>query len=140
MQKQKIKYLALQSSYDQIELGLFVDQALISLICLSKFTASSQLIPAVQNILTQNLLTIGTLDFICANLGPAPFTTLRTTIVTVNGLSYASQVPLVGVNGLLVFAENALPEKQNLIIILNAYSKSVYYAIRTGLEVTYGWQ
>jgi len=140
MQKQKINYLTLQSNYDQIELGLFADQQLISEAQISKFTASSELVPTIKTSLEQSLLKLADLNFICANLGPAPFTTLRTTIVTVNGLGYASRIPLVGVNGLEVFAKNALPEVASLVIILNAYSKSVYYAIRSGKEVTYGWQ
>jgi tRNA threonylcarbamoyl adenosine modification protein YeaZ len=140
MQKQKINYLTLQSTYDQIEVGLFNQNQLVKLTSLSKFTASSELVPAIQNILAQNLLALNDLNFICANLGPAPFTTLRTTIVTVNGLSYASKICLVGVNGLHAFARNALPENKNLIIILNAYSKSIYYAFRTGTEINYGWQ
>lgn len=140
MQKQKINYLTLQSTYDQIELALFSKNQLVELAQVSKFTASSTLVPIIQNGLAQNQLALNDLDFICANLGPAPFTTLRTTIVTVNGLSYASKIPLVGVNGLHAFAKNALPEEQNLIVILNAYSKSVYYAFRIGDEISYGWQ
>lgn len=140
MQKQKINYLALQSNYEQIEVGLFTDQQLLSKTELSKFTAASQLIPTIQELLATHALNLKTLNFICANLGPAPFTTLRTTIVTVNGLGFANQVPLVGVNGLLAFAQNAKPNTKNLVIILNAYGQSVYYAYRTNGEITYGWQ
>lgn len=140
MQKQKINYLTLQSTYDQIEIGLFNQNQPVKTADISKFKASSELIPIIQTILAQNSLVLNDLAFICANLGPAPFTTLRTTIVTVNGLSYASKIPLVGVNGLLVFAQSVLPEEKNLIIILNAYSKSVYYAFRIDHQISYGWQ
>ncbi len=140
MQKQKINYLTLQSTYDQIEVALFSNQQQVNLICLSKFTASAGLVPAIKNCLEQYSLNFNTLDFICANLGPAPFTSLRTTIVTVNGISYAAKIPLVGVNGLATFASTALPDTKNLVIILNAYSKSVYYAIRINQTVNYGWQ
>ena len=140
MQKQKINYLTLQSNYDQIEFGLFNNQTQIDFVQISKFVASSQLIPAIHSCLNKNQLELCNLDFIGANLGPAPFTTLRTTIVTVNGIAYASQIPLVGVNGLVAFAQNSLPSTENLIIILNAFSKSIYYAIRSKQQIIYGWQ
>ena len=140
MQKQKINYLALQSTYSSVDLALFENQQCISFVQISKFTASSELIPAVKTSLAEHSMPLKELDFICANLGPAPFTTLRTTIVTVNGLGFATQIPLVGVNGLEAFAKTVLPENNNLIIVLNAFSKSIYYAIRRNNLVTYGWQ
>ena len=105
MQKQKINYLALQSTYSSVDLALFENQQCISFVQISKFTASSELIPAVKTSLAEHSMPLRELDFICANLGPAPFTTLRTTIVTVNGLGFATQIPLVGVNGLEAFAK-----------------------------------
>lgn len=140
MQKQKINYLVLQSTYASVDLALFKNQQRIDFAQISKFTASSELIPAIKSSLGKHDLALNDLSFICANLGPAPFTTLRTTIVTVNGLGFAMQIPLVGVNGLEAFAQTALPTKNNLIIVLNAFSKSIYYAIRQNNLVTYGWQ
>lgn len=140
MQKQKINYLTLQSNYDQIELGLFEDLNKINTAQLSKFTASSGLIPMIDTILKEKNLDLNNLDFMCANLGPAPFTTLRTTIVTINGISFATKIPLVGVNGLQIFTQQALPAHHNLVTIFNAFNKSVYFGIRTNGSVAYGWQ
>ena len=139
MQKQKINYLVLQSDYQQITVALFSDNQMLAQTQISKFIASSKLINTIKASLEKHSFSLTELAFICANLGPAPFTTLRTTIVTVNGLSYAKKIPLVGVNGLTVFAKEALPELNNLIIILNAYGHSVYYATRKGLDIAYGW-
>jgi tRNA threonylcarbamoyl adenosine modification protein YeaZ len=131
MQKQKINYLTLQSSYDHVEMALFENLQKTAFSQLSKFTASSGLIPLIESTLAQQNLALENLDFICASLGPAPFTTLRTTIVTLNGISFVTKVPLVGVNGIETFAQHALPECQNLVVILNAFNKSVYFGIRT---------
>jgi len=140
MQKQKITYLSLQSSYDQIEIGLFKDQQKIAETQISKFTASSLLIPCIKQLLQDHAILLNNLDFIGANLGPAPFTTLRTTIVTINGISFANKMPLVGINGIELFAKQALPTEHNLIIIWNAFNHSVYFGIRQNQIVTYGWQ
>lgn len=140
MQKQKINYLVLQSSYDQIEISLFEDSQKIRDSKLSKFTASSGLIPLIQSTLEQENLMLKDLNFICANTGPAPFTTLRTTIVTVNGIGYTTNLPLVGVNGLQTFTKQVMPDCQNVAVILNAFNRSVYFGIRSAGQVTYGWQ
>ena len=50
--------------------------------------------------LKQHALTFSGLAFIAAHQGPAPFTTLRVCLTTVNGFAFATQVPLIGVNGL----------------------------------------
>lgn len=140
MQKQKITYLALQSSYDHIEVALFEDLQKTRFTRLSKFTASSELIPLIKTTLEQQNLEINDLDFICASIGPAPFTTLRTTIVTLNGISFVTKLPLVGVNGLQAFTKEALSESENLVIILNAFNKGVYFGIRKAGQVTYGYK
>ena len=140
MQKQKINFLALQSSYDNIEVALFINHQEIACTKLSKFTASSMLVPTIKDILAKHSITFGQLNFIGANLGPAPFTTLRTTIVTLNGLSFVTKIPLVGVNGLEVFTKKALAAETNLAVILNAFNKSVYFGIRKDQQVEWGWQ
>ena len=140
MQKQEVSYLVLQSTYDGVEVALFKNARRLALAHISKFTASAQLIPTIQACLKQHNTNLGGVSFICANLGPAPFTTLRTTIVTANGISFVTKLPLVGVNGIAALAQSALPTEENLIVILNAFGKSIYYAIRTKQGVSYGWQ
>jgi tRNA threonylcarbamoyl adenosine modification protein YeaZ len=138
MQKQKIIYLALQSTYDQIEVVLFREKQPLNKISLSKFSASAQLIPTIQTLLIDNNLSLDGLDFICASLGPAPFTTLRTAITTINGLSFVKKIPLIGINGITTFVENYT---DNITVgVLNAYGKSVYYAINNKTKIDFGWK
>lgn len=156
MQKSKITYLVLQSTYQQIEVALFKDGQRLEHAIVSKLQASSQLIKTIQLILVREIVEwidirkelkeiapiateLEQLDFICANLGPAPFTTLRTTITTVNGISFATKIPLVGVNGLESFAKFAIPAAENLVVIWNAFGESAYYAVRKNQKVEYGW-
>ena len=96
---------------------------------LSKFKASSLLLPHLDQTLKEHNLSLSNLAFFAANYGPGPFTTLRTVIATLNGIAFARNVPLVGVDGLKAFIE----EYQNspyerTVCILNAFSHDVYYA------------
>ncbi len=45
------------------------------------------------------------LAFIAAHQGPAPFTTLRVCLTTVNGFAFATGMPLIGINGLQELVE-----------------------------------
>lgn len=122
-------FLAIQHTYNGIELALFRGPALIEQQALSKFHASAQLIPSLSAMLQRNNLTLSDLAFISAHQGPGPFTTLRVVIATINGIAYAHNIPLVGVNGLEAFLkEYADPRGTRTICMLNAFNHDVYYA------------
>lgn len=139
MQKQKIIYLVLQSTYEQVEVALFQGHKQLDLIVVPKNIASGQLIPTLEQILTRNQRHLKELTFIGANLGPAPFTTLRTVISTLNGINFATQIPLVGVNGITTLAQEC-PNTKPVIAILNAFGDSLYYALKTEADLQFGWE
>ena len=97
--------------------------------------ASSLLVPYIKQILEKNSLKISDLDFICADQGPGAFTSLRVTIATINGISFASKIPLIGIDGLDALNQETLSDvmlkKQGvpeiLIVLLNAYNNEVYF-------------
>ncbi len=106
MSQQKIVhsyYLVLQSTYDLIEIGLGVDHTLLDQLSLNKMDANRDLILEINKLLLKHDLNLTQLSFIGTNLGPAPFTSLRVVIATVNGLAFATGIPLIGVNGLQAF-------------------------------------
>ena len=123
------KFLVIQTNYLGIEIGLFEGETLIGLATVDKFNASQRIISLIHEILTNNSLFLDDLSFIAANQGPGPFTSLRVVISTVNGLSFATEKPLIGIDGLKAFAE----EYPNTTILLNAYNKDVYYHLSGAL-------
>ncbi len=123
-------FLTLQAHYTNFEVGIFSDNTLLSYYTDDKKYASRDLVPIIQSILTKNKINVTDLDGIIVNKGPAPFTSLRVIITTANGLSFADNVPLIGVNGL----EALLLEHKNLawpitVALLNAFNNDVYYGI-----------
>jgi tRNA threonylcarbamoyl adenosine modification protein YeaZ len=121
-------YLAIQSTYHNLELGLFKKNDPIEIVSLSKVDASKFLIPTLQNLLEKHALSLHDIEFICANTGPAPFTTLRVVIASINGLSFARHIPLIGVDAFHAYAKNIATSP--FIIIFNAFGNDVYYAIK----------
>lgn len=87
--------------------------------------------PVFQDLLAHNNHTLTDCSFIAANQGPAPFTTLRMLIASLNAIHFATHVPLVGIDGLQALAHQAATQQHTLtIVLLNAYHNDVYFVYR----------
>ena len=134
MPKQKLNVYFLSNSkhLHHLQLGLFKDVNATSYAEIDKTKASKECIITLQNILTRQSITIVDLSFIGANQGPGPFTTLRVAIATVNGLSFATNCPLIGINGIqALLNEYADQPYSNKAAILNAFGNDIYYGLQT---------
>src|SRR3990170_4281291 len=123
-------FLSIQNTYEAIEIALFKDDQLVAALKEDKSRASKELIPLIAYLLLRARITMKDLAFIAVNQGPGPFTTLRVVIATVNGLSFATNVPLVGIDSLDAFLEEYKNSEHPTIILLNAFNNDVYYAIK----------
>ncbi len=133
MQKQELttqSFLAIQATYDGIELALCDNGHVRGVVSLHKFDASRLLIITIDQLLTDHSLKTSDLAFIAVNQGPGPFTTLRTVLATVNGIAFAAGVPLIGIDGLAAFLHEVAVDGVT-VVVLNAFNKDVYYGIRS---------
>lgn len=122
--------LVLQHTYQAIEVGLCKDGVLVARAQEEKTVASKNLIILLENFLRQQEVVLADVSFIGANQGPGPFTTLRVVIATVNGIAFASGIPLMGVDGLdACVHEHMRPDYPVTVALLNAYHKDVYFAV-----------
>jgi len=123
-------FLALQHTYQGIELGLFDDAQTIQITHDDKKKASKNIILLVNQLLKNKNISFDNLLFIAANQGPGPFTTLRVVIASVNGIGFATQKPLIGVDGLDALLQEHKNETYPVsVALLNAYSNDVYFGI-----------
>lgn len=133
-------FLTIQSDYKTIQLALFNRDRLCLLKETDKRFASKSIIPLCSNLLREQSLSLADLSFIAASQGPGPFTTLRTVIASINGISFATGLPLIGVDSLRAFAQEVhSSEYPYTIILLNAFTRDVYYALDyTGEDLVTG--
>ncbi len=139
MQKQKLVhkfFLAIQATYDQFEIGLFDQENCIDVMQDDKMHASKNFVVLLESLLHRNQISLENLNFIAVNQGPGLFSALRSIIVSANGLSFARQIPLVGVDGLKAFlSEYTNPGFPITVALLNAFNNEVYFAIEHNNEV-----
>jgi tRNA threonylcarbamoyl adenosine modification protein YeaZ len=125
-------FLSIQNNYHQVELALFKDSHILTSLAISKIDASSQLMLTIKSLLAEHHLSFKDLSFIAANQGPGPFTTLRVVIATVNGISFATRIPLIGVDGLDVFLNEYKDTQYPVTVaLLNAFNQDAYFGIDT---------
>lgn len=127
-------FLALQATYTSVEVGLCHNQIIDTSTTIPTHDASKQLIPTVAALLAERHLALRDLAFCIVSVGPAPFTTLRTVIATVQGLAYGARLPMVAVNGLEAFAQSRRDASTQVMpythtfVLLHAFGQDVYYA------------
>ena len=124
-------YLSIQTNYTHLEMALMRDGDVVDRTACAKQDASRDFIVHLSELLERNKLVVADLQFIAVNQGPGPFTTLRTVLASVNGLSFATKIPLIGVDGLDAgLDEFAQDDYAVNIYLLNAFNRDVYFGIQ----------
>lgn len=132
-------YLVAQSTYNNIEIGIYQDESCLKFASINKMDATSLLIPELDKLLHSLKIRLSYLDFIAVNKGPAPFTTLRVLLSTINGIALATNIPLVEVSTLeCLLNSNSSDEYKFTLVLLNAFSNDAYYALKTPKETLIG--
>lgn len=122
-------FLVVHTQYKEVQIGLYNNNTCLDLVLVESKSISKYFICLVQDLLTKNNLTLQDIKFIAAHSGPAPFTTLRVSLVSINGIAYATGMPLIGVNGLDVFMQEHAQKNAVTIALLNAFCQEFYFGI-----------
>ncbi len=123
-------FLLLYSGYIHTQIALFAGDRQLTSISEHNKKSSKNLIPLIDTLFKNNNVSLADCAFLAAYQGPAPFTSLRVAIATLNGLGFATNLPLVGVDGLEAFIEEYHDETHAFTVaLLNAFCDDVYFAI-----------
>jgi len=138
--QQKIFFLSIEGSFSKLSVALYQNLNVIEKISSDNLKASSSLIGILERLLKKNSVKLSDVSFIAVNQGPGAFTSLRVIISTLNGISFSTNIPLIGVDGLDALSLTLLEkiktdstevkEEPNIIIpCLNAYGNDVHFSI-----------
>jgi len=136
------KFISIQNTYQTLELGLFDNTALVDIRSTKNQQASREFIPLLQDLFKRNNQSLQKLSCMVVNQGPGPFSTLRVVIASVNGISFATNIPLVGIDGLdsfiMQYSDLSYPYT---VVLLNAFNYDVYFALQQpGQPTTKGYK
>jgi len=125
-----ISFLAIQATYQNVNIGLFNDSTMLQHVTIPNIYASKQLILVIDGLLKTSNTQLKDLSCIMASQGPAPFSTLRTVLTAANAIQFACALPLIGVDGLRAIAqEYHNPNYPHTITLLDAFNNDVYFCI-----------
>lgn len=131
-------FLVLQAHYQTYQVGLFLNSTSLKIITDDKKYSSRDLIPVIQTLLTVTQHTLSEIHAFGVNQGPGPFTSLRVLLTTVNGLAFATGIPLIGINSLHALLQEHHDKRWPITVaLLNAYNNDLYFAIQAheGVEI-----
>jgi len=98
---------------------------------------SRLLVPTISNLVRKSGLKLKDIGGFCVSIGPGSFTGLRIGVVTVKGLAYALDKPIVTVPTLDVIARNGKGFKGMVCPVLDAKKKKVYACLYKSDGVTF---
>lgn len=134
-------FLAIQTTYTELQIAVMSEQTCLSVVTCDKRFASQDFLSILSSALDQAGQPFAGLSFIVVNQGPGPFSSLRVVLAAANGLSFASGIPLIGVDGLQVGVHaNADARYPMNVYLLNAFNRDVYFAVLSGGENKTGYK
>lgn len=130
-------HLIIQATYDIIEWALFYNEQKIGSAFVKKTEANALLAQTLSDFLKTQTLSWQQLSYIGVNAGPGPFTSLRTLIATINGISFATEIPLISLDGIKSFFIDKNQNTESItVLLLNAFAGDCYYGIQTNQELS----
>jgi tRNA threonylcarbamoyladenosine biosynthesis protein TsaB len=124
-----VKILGIETATYVLGLAIINEERVIASYEKSGLTHSKDLIPSVEDLLSEAQFSIHELDGIAVSLGPGSFTGLRIGLSASKGLAQALGIPMVGVPTLDVIAMNVKDEEFLVCPLIEAGRDLVYFAL-----------
>jgi tRNA threonylcarbamoyladenosine biosynthesis protein TsaB len=109
-----MNFLALDTSTEQLHLGVCKGEVVLTRVCPGAAQASAQIVPLCLALLAEAGLRLGELDAIVMGRGPGSFTGLRTACAVAQGLAFGADVPVLPLDTLLAVAEDARQGREHV--------------------------
>ncbi|QJC31988.1 tRNA (adenosine(37)-N6)-threonylcarbamoyltransferase complex dimerization subunit type 1 TsaB [Enterobacteriaceae endosymbiont of Donacia versicolorea] len=95
------------------------------------FSHIKYILHLIHHILKKNNLFLTDLDLLGCNLGPGNFTSLRIGIAIIDSISYALNIPKIGLSHLMIIAEKSwkLTGITNIITVIKYNKNYMYFAL-----------
>jgi len=123
-----LKILAFDSSNQPLSVALIENEQIITEQTINiKRNHSIQLMPAIEEALTQAEWAFTEIDRVAVAAGPGSYTGLRIAVTTAKTLAWSRDLDLVGISSLKVLAANSFPKTNQYIVpLFDARRQNIY--------------
>lgn len=130
----QMKLLAIDTATEQCSVALAVDGAVITRVVPTARNHADMILPMVDSVLKEADTQLAALDGLAFGRGPGSFTGVRIAVGVIQGLAFASGLPVVGVSNLAAVAQQAadqyaVPAGALILVCMDARMNEVYWAI-----------
>lgn len=126
-----MKFVAIEASTETLSLGVQVNDEVRCCDMAGGANASTNLLPSLSRIMAEMELSWSQLDAVVWGRGPGSFTGLRTACAVAQGIGFAHDLPLLGVDTLAACAQEASRDVQHegdWVVAMDARMNEVYLA------------
>lgn len=127
-----MKLLALETSDRIASIAYYCDGLVRSASLDGSLRHAETVLPAVDELLNDNGITLGELDALVVDVGPGSFTGVRIGVTIANALASAVAKPVIAVNSLEALAQPYRSEGRACAVIIDARNGNGYAALYKG--------
>lgn len=123
-----MKILAIETSTQACSVALLLDDVIQSSHKIAPMQQAKLILPMIDEMLRSVALSLDQFDALAFGCGPGSFTGVRIAVSVMQGLAYASQVPLISVSSLAAVAQAAYADLgwKKLLVAMDARIHEVY--------------
>ncbi len=128
-----MKLLAIDTATEQCSVAMLIDGSMRSRLLPTARGHADAILPMIDALLAEQGCELRDLDGLAFGRGPGSFTGVRIGVSVIQGLSFATQLPVVGISNLAAVARQAataleLKPDQSILVSMDARMQETYWA------------
>ena len=126
-----MKLLAIDTATEACSAALYIDGNILEKYEVAPRQHAELILPMIDALLAEAELELASLDGLAFGRGPGAFTGVRIATGIVQGLAFASDLPVVPVSTLAAMAQGAANQSNTILSAIDARMGEIYWAIFT---------
>jgi tRNA threonylcarbamoyladenosine biosynthesis protein TsaB len=124
-----VKLLALDTATEACSVALYIDGTVLEKYELAPRRHAELILPMIDALLAEAQIKLGSLDALAFGRGPGAFTGVRIATGVIQGLAFATGLPVVPVSTLAALAQGAISESDTIVSVIDARMNEVYWGM-----------
>lgn len=122
--------LAIDTSSNACSVALLMGEKVKSIHEIAPMQQAQKILPMIESLLSENFITLNQLDALAFGCGPGSFTGVRIATSVMQGLGYATGLPLIPISSLAGLAQAAYEDLgwKELLVAIDARIQEIYWA------------